>query len=51
MAKKAIVGEKLGMTQVWDDDNNVVPVTVVRVAPARMSRSARPNATATAPCR
>ena len=27
MAKKAIVGEKLVMTQVWDDDKNVVPVT------------------------
>ncbi len=36
MAKKAIVGEKLGMTQVWDDANNVVPVTVLRVAPARV---------------
>ncbi len=36
MAKKAIVGEKLGMTQVWDDDNNVVPVTVLRVTPARV---------------
>ena len=36
MAKKAIVGEKLGMTQVWDDDNNVVPVTVLRVVPARV---------------
>jgi large subunit ribosomal protein L3 len=28
MATKAIVGEKVGMTQVWDDDNRVVPVTV-----------------------
>jgi large subunit ribosomal protein L3 len=36
MAKKAIVGEKLGMTQVWDDDNRVVPVTVVRVTPIRV---------------
>lgn len=36
MAKKAIVGEKLGMTQVWDADNNVVPVTVLRVTPARV---------------
>ena len=35
MATKAIVGEKVGMTQVWDDDNRVVPVTVLRVAPAR----------------
>ena len=31
MAKKAIVGEKVGMTQVWVDDR-VVPVTVIRVA-------------------
>ena len=36
MANKAIVGEKVGMTQVWDDDNRVVPVTVVRVAPLRV---------------
>ena len=33
MATKAIVGEKVGMTQVWDDQNRVVPVTVVQVAP------------------
>ena len=25
MATKAIVGEKVGMTQVWDDENRVVP--------------------------
>ena len=36
MATKAIVGEKVGMTQVWDDDNRVIPVTVLRVAPARI---------------
>jgi large subunit ribosomal protein L3 len=36
MATKAIVGEKVGMTQVWDDANRVVPVTVLRVAPARV---------------
>lgn len=28
---KAILGTKLGMTQVWDEDGNLVPVTVVRV--------------------
>ena len=27
---KAIVGEKLGMTQVWDDEDCVVPVTVLK---------------------
>jgi large subunit ribosomal protein L3 len=36
MANKAIVGEKVGMTQVWDDQNRVVPVTVLRVDPLRV---------------
>src|SRR5437588_8402878 len=36
MASKAIVGEKVGMTQVWDDQNRLVPVTMVRVAPLRV---------------
>jgi large subunit ribosomal protein L3 len=36
MANKALVGEKVGMTQVWDDDNRVVPVTMVKVAPLRI---------------
>ena len=36
MANKAIVGQKVGMTQVWDDQNRVVPVTVVKVAPCRV---------------
>lgn len=36
MATKAIVGEKVGMTQIWDDDNRVVPVTVVQVPPMRI---------------
>ncbi|MCU1460705.1 MAG: ribosomal protein [Acidimicrobiales bacterium] len=36
MATKAIVGEKVGMTQVWDDQNRLVPVTVVRVEPCRV---------------
>jgi large subunit ribosomal protein L3 len=36
MATRAIVGEKVGMTQVWDDDNKIVPVTVLRVRPCRV---------------
>ena len=36
MANKALVGEKLGMTQIWTDDNVVVPVTVLRVSPVRV---------------
>jgi large subunit ribosomal protein L3 len=30
---KGILGEKLGMTQVFDDNNRVVPVTVVKAGP------------------
>ena len=38
MATTAIVGSKLGMTQIWDDDRNVVPVTVLQVDPVRVVR-------------
>lgn len=31
--KKGILGEKLGMTQVWDENNRVIPVTVVKAGP------------------
>ncbi|WP_349263477.1 50S ribosomal protein L3 [Actinocrinis sp.] len=30
---KGVLGEKLGMTQVWDAENRVVPVTVVKAGP------------------
>lgn len=36
MANKAIVAEKVGMTQLWDDENRVVPVTMLRVSPCRI---------------
>ena len=36
MARQAIVGEKVGMTQVWDGENRAVPVTVVKVPPVRI---------------
>ena len=29
----AILGRKIGMTQVWDEDDNVVPVTVIQAGP------------------
>jgi len=32
-AVKGLLGEKLGMTQVWDENNRVVPVTVVKAGP------------------
>ena len=33
MARKGILGTKLGMTQVFDENNKVVPVTVVKAGP------------------
>ncbi len=30
---KGILGEKLGMTQVWDEANKVIPVTVIKAGP------------------
>ena len=36
MANKAIVATKVGMTQLWDDDNQVVPVTMLQVEPCRV---------------
>ena len=42
MATKAIVGEKVGMTQVWRDDK-VVPVTVLKVTPCRIVQVKRPE--------
>jgi large subunit ribosomal protein L3 len=43
MANKALVGEKVGMTQVWDDANRVVPVTVLRVQPMRVVQIKTPQ--------
>ena len=43
MASKAIVGEKVGMTQVWDEQNRAIPVTVVRVTPVRVVQVKTPE--------
>ena len=43
MAHKAIVGRKVGMTQVWDEDNRMVPVTVVEVTPCRVVQVKTPQ--------
>jgi large subunit ribosomal protein L3 len=43
MARKAIVGQKVGMTQVWDAQQRAVPVTVVRVAPVRVVQVKTPE--------
>jgi len=33
-----ILGRKIGMTQVWDEDDNVVPVTVIQAGPCTISQ-------------
>ncbi|HXW35289.1 MAG TPA: 50S ribosomal protein L3 [Acidimicrobiales bacterium] len=43
MATKAIVGEKVGMTQIWDDQQRAVPVTVLKVAPLRVVQVKTPE--------
>lgn len=34
--KKAIIGKKVGMTQVFDEDGNVIPVTVIQAGPCNV---------------
>ena len=43
MAAKGILGRKLGMTQVWDDENRVVPVTVIQAGPCRVVQLKTPE--------
>jgi len=43
MATKGILGRKLGMTQVWDSENRVVPVTVIQAGPCRVVQLKTPE--------
>ena len=43
MASKAIVGTKIGMTQVWDEENRLVPVTALAVKPCRVVQVKSPE--------
>src|SRR5256885_40799 len=43
MSAKGILGRKLGMTQIWDDDNRVVPVTVIEAGPCRVVQLKTPE--------
>ena len=38
---KTIIGEKLGMTQIFDDDSRVVPVTVIKAGPVHVTQIKR----------
>ena len=40
---KGVLGEKLGMTQVWDDNNKVVPITVVKAGPCVVTKVRTPD--------
>jgi large subunit ribosomal protein L3 len=40
---KGILGEKLGMTQIWDDANRLVPVTAVKVGPCVVTQVRTPD--------
>ena len=43
MARQGILGTKLGMTQVFDENNRVVPVTVVKAGPNVVTRIRTPE--------
>jgi large subunit ribosomal protein L3 len=43
MASKGILGVKLGMTQVFDDEHRVVPVTVVQAGPCTVTQIKTPE--------
>ena len=43
MASKGILGRKLGMTQVWDEENRVIPVTVIQAGPCHVTQLKTPE--------
>lgn len=40
---KGILGAKLGMTQVWDENNKLVPVTVIQAGPCVVTQVRTPE--------
>ena len=43
MASKGILGRKLGMTQIWDEENRVIPVTVIQAGPCQVAQLKTPE--------
>jgi large subunit ribosomal protein L3 len=43
MANKGILGRKLGMTQVFDESNRMIPVTVIEAGPCRVVQVKTPE--------
>src|SRR2546423_2655204 len=40
---KGVLGEKLGMTQVFDENNRIIPVTVVKTGPCVVTQVRTPD--------
>jgi len=40
---KGILGRKLGMTQVWDENNKIIPVTVIEAGPCVVTQVRTPD--------
>ena len=36
--KKGIIGKKIGMTQIFDEKANVIPVTVIEAGPCTVTQ-------------
>jgi large subunit ribosomal protein L3 len=43
MSSKGILGQKMGMTQLWDSQNRAVPVTVIQAGPCRVVQIKTPE--------
>src|SRR5262245_2477768 len=43
MANKGILGRKLGMTQIFDENNRIIPVTVIEAGPCRVVQLKTPE--------
>jgi large subunit ribosomal protein L3 len=43
MSRKGILGQKMGMTQIWDAQNRAVPVTVIQAGPCRVVQIKTPE--------
>jgi large subunit ribosomal protein L3 len=43
MNRRGILGQKVGMTQVWDEQNRAVPVTVIQAGPCQVVQIKTPD--------
>lgn len=49
--QKGLIGKKIGMTQIFDDNGNVIPVTVVEAGPCTVVQKKPLKTTVTKPFR